>query len=281
MNERELRDALRGAMITTSAPPPMNSTVVLDAARRAARRRRAGMAGAASAFAVVLIAVGAIILFGVPRGGGSIFAGSGPGVSLTTEPPDTQPTWPDGQTDRTATSGPRFDKGVQLVDLLNASVPEAMRAPTDLAPAQGAQLYGGLRNHQAQYEDTIGGKQVWEYQVSIPIGAEGKWGQLMVQVVTAGNQLPDTGCGLTTQLWGLGGECSLVPVGGKELGVAIHPTGDTRFDQWAGYRHLDGTVVFIAQAKTYSRSGLPGLTNLPFTPQQLAELAMDPKFRLS
>src|ERR1041384_4783922 len=117
--------------------------------------------------------------------------------------------------------------------------------------------------------------------VSVPVGAEGKWGHLLAEVHTAGNQVPGEGCDLTAQLWGMGGECSLVTVGDKQIGVTMKPTKDDRFDQWAAYRYPDGTVVFIAQARTYAYTGLPALANLPFTPQQLAELATDPKFHLT
>ena len=74
------------------------------------------------------------------------------------------------------------------------------------------------------------------------------------------------------------GKCSLVPVDGKQVGVSTEPTGDTRFDQWASYKHPDGTVVFLAQGKTFGGTDLPGLTTLPFTVDQLAHLATDPKF---
>jgi hypothetical protein len=282
MNERDLRDALHNAMIAAPAPPPMNSGAVLEAARRATRRRRVGVAGAASAAAAVaLIAVGAILLSGTPRTIAPALAGGGD-VTTTTEPPDnTKPSWPDGQTDRTATTGPRFDKGVQLLDLLTASIPESLRAPTDLKPAAGASYVTELRSHQSQYADTVAGKQIWEYMVSIPIGANGKWGKLLAEVHTAGNQIPGEGCALTTQLWGMGGQCSLITVGGKDLGIATGPANNVQFDQWTSYRHPDGTIVYIAQAKTYNFSGLHSLTTLPLTPQQLAELAMDPKFHLN
>lgn len=286
MTEQEFRNALRGVMTATPAPPSMNSTVVLDAAQRAHRRRRAALAGTASAAAVVLIAAGAIAVTSLTRddnspnlgGVGGPAGGSG---AVTTDAPDTKTSWPDGQTDRTASQGPRADKGVELMDLLTASVPAGLQSPTDLKPAPGAELHGDLRTHQAQFADEVAGKQIWEYMVSIPVGANGKWGRLLAEVHTAGNLVPGDGCALTAKFWGMGGECQLVTVGDKQVGVAIRPTGDDRFDQWAGYRHPDGTVVFIAQARMYQMAGLPELAGVPLTPQQLAELAADPKFHLS
>jgi hypothetical protein len=287
MNEEELKHALRGVMTATPAPAPMNGTAVLDAARHARRRHRATLAGGASAAAVVLIAAGAIIVPSLTRdgGGSSLFgAGGGPAVQPTSNtvanPPDTKTSWPDGQTDRTARQGPRADKATQLLALVDASVPAAWRAPADLKPAPGVDWSGGLRMSQAQYADQVGDKQIWEYMVVVPVGANGKWGRVAVEVHTPGGRDEGEGCDLTAKFWGMGGQCELVPVGDKQVGVAVRPTSDERFDQWAGYRHPDGTVVFVGQAKSYFMTGLPATTELPFTPQQLAALAADPKFHL-
>jgi hypothetical protein len=288
MTEQELRHAMHSAMTATQPPPPMNFAEVLDTAKRAHRRRRTTLAGAASAAAVVLIAVGAIVVASVTGGGTgpSPIEAGGPGVVPTERPgngsgaPDTKTSWPDGQTDRTASQGPRYDKGVQLLDLLTTSVPAGLQSPTELKPVDGKQFHGDLRNHQAQFADEVSGKQVWEYMVSIPVGANGKWGKLLAEVHTAGNKVEGDGCALTATFWGMGGDCQLITVGDKQVGVAVRPTGDDRFDQWASYRHPDGTVVYVAQAKTYFMSGLPGLAELPLTPEQLAALVVDPKFRL-
>lgn len=284
MNEDELKHALRGVITATPAPPSMNGTAVLDAARRARRRRRATLAGAASAATVVLIVAGAMALPALSRNGSTLFGAGGSGVEPTSNtvanPPDTKTSWPDGQTDRTARQGPRADKALQLLAHVDVTVPPAWRAPADLKPAPGVDWSGGLRMHQAQYVDQLGDKQIWEYMVSIPIGANGKWGHFVVQVTTPGNRYEGDGCELTTKFWGMGGECQLVPADGEQIGVVMRPTGDDRLDQWAGYRHPDGTVVFVAQARSYFGTGLPGTTELPFTLQQLAALAADPKFHL-
>ena len=115
--------------------------------------------------------------------------------------------------------------------------------------------------------------------VSIPVGTNGKWGQLLVEVHTAGNSVSGEGCALTATFWGMGGHCQSITVGDKQVGVA-QPTGDDRCDQWASYRHPDGTVVYLAQAKTYRNSGLPSLAELPLTPEQLTALVVEPKFHL-
>jgi hypothetical protein len=279
MNEQELRHAMRGAMSATQAPPPMNPTPVLDAARRAHRNRRATLAGAASSVAVVLVAVAAMLVPSV-RGGGSAVPG-GRQTGHPTSPPGSETSWPNGQTDRTASQGPRFDVGVQLMNLLLASLPAGFSSPPDLQPAPGVEWYGGLRMHQAQFADRVGGREVWEYLAVLPVGGNGKWGRVAVEVHTPGNEDQDDGCALTARFWGLGGNCQLVSVGDRQIGVSQATAGDRAdFDQWAGYRYPDGTVVFVAQATTYAMSGLPEITALPYTPQQLAALAMDPRFHL-
>jgi hypothetical protein len=67
-----------------------------------------------------------------------------------------------------------------------------------------------------------------------------------------------------------------------KVGVVVKPAGDDRIDQWAAYRHADGTVVYAAQSRhaTFGGSDLRPLTELPLTVQQLAALAADPKFDL-
>jgi hypothetical protein len=61
--------------------------------------------------------------------------------------------------------------------------------------------------------------------------------------------------------------------------VVVQPAGDDRFDQWAAYRHPDGVVVFVAQSAKFG-DDQPGLTELPFSVQQLAALACDERFHL-
>lgn len=279
MNNQDLRTALRGIMAATPTPRSMNAFTVLEAARRAKRRRRATLAGLASAAAVAVLATAAIAIPSLNRtSGGPIQIGTAP---TSTSTPNTETSWPDGQTDRTARQGPQADKAVRLMESLTASVPAGLTSPPDLKPAAGVEWSGGLRMHQAQFADRIDGKDIWEYLVTIPVGGNGKWGKLLAQVVSLGNQLPaDDPCALSRQLWGMSGNCVPVSVGDKQVGV-VTGTGDrTQLDMWAGYRHPDGTVVFVGQAKTYFMTGLPGLAEEPFTSQQLAALAVDPKFRL-
>ena len=293
MTEHDLKRALRDAMATTQAPPPMSEVRVLEAAKTAQKHRRAALAGAASAVAVVAIAVTAVVLPG--REGDAVSPGVGPpATSSATDSPtttgtpsttgagseDTETSWPNGQTDRTASSGPRYDRGVSLDELVEEIVPEGYATPTDLTASEGF----ALRYHQAQFRDYVNGDpngdQVWEYYASLPVTKDGGAGTVFVMVVTPGDGgLSGEGCAFADVLWDEASACEDVTVGDGTVGLATGAEGSA-FSQWAGYRHADGTVVYVAQALVDNRSGLTPLAQLPFTQDQLATLATDPRFHL-
>ncbi|HEY7594927.1 MAG TPA: hypothetical protein VH969_17380 [Actinophytocola sp.] len=285
MNEQELRQAMRATMASATVPPPMNETVVLDAARRTERRRRARWAGVGSAVAAVAVVGFAVVVVAVTSGaGGPVGIGSGAPSTLQTPPKatasGTEPSWPDGQTDRTATSGPRFDQGVMLLDALRAVAPPGLGTPEDLQYEDPAYVGGGpLRYHQAQYEDTIHGTQVWEYMAALPVTKGAGVGELLVEVTTAGSGVAGDGCDLPP-LWGLEGSCTEQTVAGRRVGVFTATGGRQDFETWAAYRHEDGTLVYVAQSATYDGSGKPGLGGAPMPVRRLAELATDARFRL-
>jgi hypothetical protein len=67
---------------------------------------------------------------------------------------------------------------------------------------------------------------------------------------------------------------------GRLAHAPVPGTDDRGFDQWAVYRHPDGTVVYVAQAKrSLVGQGTP-LTALPLMAEQLAGLAADERFHL-
>ncbi|KAA2254966.1 hypothetical protein F0L68_29795 [Solihabitans fulvus] len=299
MDERELKDALREVMVASSPPPPMAPEAALRTAHSARRRRRAMLTGGVAALAVVGIAVGAVL---VPRGSGGGLDSAGSGAKLTNSAPptqrltgtathpgsDTKTVWPTGpngkpQTDRTASSGPRFDQGAKLLNQLASSVPAGYAVPENLKAAT-QNWVGPLTHEQAQFEQKVGDREIWQYSATTPVtksGDDSRVGELFTEVDTAGNNLPADLCLLAQKLWGMPGECQVVDVAGKPVGVVTKPTSDRKaFDQWAAYRHPDGTVVYVAQAREYANTGLTGLGELPLTVQQLAALATDPKFRL-
>ena len=294
MNEQEFRHALHDTMTAAAAPPPMSETPVLEAARRAQRRRKARWAGAGSAAAVAVVALVAIVVGGgsgndvpgVPVGGsGTPTASAGGETNAVCRPDrergggtkDTEPSWPNGQTDRTARSGPRFDQGEALLGEVTAVVPAGFGAPDDLDYAEPG-YSGPLRFSQSQYVDTVDGVEVWEYQGVQPVTKDGGVGELFVQVTSPGNLMTGDGCDLRPTLWGLEGDCHEKVVDGKRVGVFDAKDDSGNFDTWAGYRYADGTVVFIAQSLDYPGSAKPAISSPPLSPDRLAELAVDARF---
>ncbi|WP_367137007.1 hypothetical protein [Saccharothrix sp. HUAS TT1] len=313
MNEHELKSALQEAMVASSPPPPMDPGAALDRGRRAQRRRQTALGGGFAGLAVVAIAVGAVLVPNLTGGGGSARvagppSGSAPVVtptglpsappSLTSMPPGaasgtqapgskTSTPWPDGQTDRTATSGPRADKGAELLNDLASSLPPGVRAED--RTRVGFEDYGPMTRHQAQFADYAGDLQVWEYDATTPLVIPGEpgVGELSVRVETRGNtRLGDLeGCAAATK-WPYpvsGGSCELVEVGGEQVAVVTGSAvdgGRNTMDSAAFYRHPDGTRVTVAYASEYLESGHPALSRPALTVAQLAALATDPAFHL-
>lgn len=282
MNEQEFRHALHDTMTAVAEPPPMSETPVLDAARRAQRRRKARWAGAGSAAAVAVVALAAVVLGGnsgddAPGGGVQVGGSVTPTASAGGETKDTE-SWPNGQTDRTARSGPRFDQGEALLGEVTAVVPAGFGAPDDLVYLDPAYSGGPLRRSQAQYRDTVDGVEVWEYQGEQPVTKDGGVGRMFVEVTSPGSGITGDGCDLAPTLWGLEGTCQEKVVDGKRVGVFTATGGRRDFETWAGYRHTDGTVVFVAQSLDYPGSAMPALTSAPLSTDRLAELAVDPRF---
>lgn len=297
MDEHDLRRAMNQAMAHT--PPPMDPAAALSLAQAAHRRRRNALMGGGTAAGVAVIAAGAIALSGA-LGGTAHTAQPGSARSSTVQvtpsaapvpagsaiatPPGsdvpTTPSWPNDQTDRTASSGAQHARGVELLDLMTAALPDGLDSP-DLKWANPGEHHGETRYHQAQYADTVEGVEVWEYMAITPIGADGHYGKLLMEVHTAGNDDPTNPCALAKTLWGMGGKCAVRTVNGKQVGVVSQPTGDDRFEQWAAYRHADGTTVFAAQTRTYEGVSEPALAEQPLTLDQLADLVTADRFALS
>ncbi|MEV4488710.1 hypothetical protein AB0K04_01170 [Micromonospora coxensis] len=291
MNGEELRETLRSEMAEVDAPPPLSAATALAVARRARVRRHTAWACTGAAAAVLAVA-GVAGIAAVDTTGGRGFSAAAPGPASprpTGTAPQTVPTpsetktgqpWPTGpdgqpQEDRTAQAGTRHDQGVRLLDAVVAVVPAGYTAPENLPNQPADEL---PRQHQAQFEDTIDGVDVWSYLSSVTLKQGDRTGRLTVEVHTEGNTLPSEPCDLARTFWGMQGECEVTTVGGRKVGVVVRPTGDDRFDQWAAYRHPDGVVVYVAQARTLGTG--PALTALPFSVAQLAALTGDERFHL-
>ncbi|WP_430497285.1 hypothetical protein ACQRWP_21615 [Micromonospora trifolii] len=275
MNEQELREGLRSEMAGMTPPPPLSTTAALGAARRTHFRRRALWAFLGSA--AVVLAVTGFAAVATPDGHVYQPAGQGPLASPDTKEP--WPTGPDGQPqeDRTARAGSKHDQGVHLLNEAVSVVPSGFTTPED-PPSQSAEERT-LRTHQAQFEERVGGVDVWSYSSSVAV-AQGKGtGRVIVEVHDAGNQLPTEPCDLAQKFWGMRGDCRVETVGAARVGVVVRPGSDDRLDQWSAYRHPDGVVVFVAQGVRLDERR-PALKNLPFSVPQLAALAVDERFHL-
>ncbi|MFG2099339.1 hypothetical protein ACGFJ5_01940 [Micromonospora echinaurantiaca] len=280
MNGEKLRDALRDEMTSTTPPPPLSAHAMLSTARRARMRRRTLWACAGSAAAV--LAVAGVATLATPGTSGYSPAAPPPQAAPHPSSKDTAQPWPTGpdgqpQEDRTARAGAKHDQGIRLLNEIVSVVPAGYTAPENPANQPPDQM--PLRTHQAQFEDTINGVDVWSYMSSATLAKGDRMGRLLVEVHTAGNQLPTEPCALARQFWGMQGECEVVTVGASQVGVVVRPGRDDRFDQWAAYRHPDGAVVFVAQGEKIG-DDQPSLTTLPFSVQQLASLAVDNRFHL-
>ncbi|MFJ6198706.1 hypothetical protein [Micromonospora sp. NPDC092111] len=280
MNGEELRDTLHSEMAATSPPPSLSATAMLSTARRARIRRRT--IGACAGSAATVLAVVGIATAITPGAGGYQPAGPAPQVTPHPSAKDTAQPWPTGpdghpQEDRTARAGSRYDQGVRLLDEITSVVPAGYTAPENRADQPAGDM--PLRSHQAQFEERVNGVDVWSYLSSATLAEGDRMGRLLVEVHTAGNQLPAEPCALARRFWGMQGECQLVTVGAAQVGVVVRPGLDDRFDQWAAYRHPDGVVVFVAQGADLGDER-PSLTGLPFSVRQLASLAVDERFHL-
>ncbi|MFI1988533.1 hypothetical protein [Actinoplanes sp. NPDC020271] len=272
MDENEFRDALRTVVTQSPEPPPMESSTAVAAGRRAERRRTVvACTGAVVALAAVTV-IPARYLSTTP---GTIpVAGPAPSAYATPPPPgsaaggtpdpsESKPSWPaEANGDATADSGPRYQKGKELLNTLLATVPGGYDTPT----GKGAND-DDLQSHQAAIEDPE-----WTYQARVTLTKASAAGELVVEVHEPDNGLPEDPCALAKSFWEIGGQCQVADAGGKKVGVTT-TSGSQGLNQAAAYRYADGTVVFVAQARN-------SLAALPFTTQELASLTVKESFHI-
>ncbi|GAB3860264.1 hypothetical protein ACFPIJ_27925 [Dactylosporangium cerinum] len=298
MNEDDFRVSLRDALDSSTPPPPMSPAAAVTTGRRAVRRRNVVAGGAAVAVTAVVVAVAV----GVAGGGSGSAAphqvGAPPSVAGTAgtaasagatagltppAPGDTKEVFPTGadgqpQQDRTARAGHKFDQGEQLMKDLLAIVPAGYTALDN----PGTDQLVPSRMSQAQFENKVGGKDAWSYLATTQIGKNGGVGQLLVTVYEPG-LIGASGdmCAVAGAFWTAPATCKLVTTtAGVTVGVATG-TSDG-YDQWAAYRHADGTVVFLAQDKADERpgGGDKALAALPLPEDRLAALVTDERFHV-
>ncbi|WP_427892853.1 hypothetical protein ACQHIV_08115 [Kribbella sp. GL6] len=291
MKEEDLGEALHDLMVRTSPPPSMDPATALDQGRRALKRRRITLTGAAVVTLAVGVGVGPalVVHYAGNRPASPMVAGTGPVATTPVQTPSAVSTvtpsapatrksgdpWPEGQTDRTASAGPRADRAVALMNELSSSVPAGFTAP-NLKYPDGR----GMRWPQAQYASNDGEQDYWEYQAIIPVQKGDRVGGLLAMSTTPDGKPATTPCKLAQKFWGGTGTCAVVDVAGKKVGV-VTTKGKSSYDQWAAYRYPDGTVVYVAQTKKTDNDARSPLTQPIFTTNQLAELATSPKFKIS
>ncbi|MEV6241344.1 hypothetical protein [Lentzea sp. NPDC051838] len=274
MNEQDLRNAFEHVLVASSPPPSMDPGQALDVAHRARSKRRASLVGAAVAVLVVGLGVGSALAAN-PGLGRDIMMGAGKLLPQT----EWGPEWPIGQTDRTATNGPQADRAQKLLDELKGVVPLGYDTP-QLKTRSGSDM----QRTQAQVASDKGETpEIWEYMAETPMRKDGKVGWLLAEVSMPNRALPEEPCELAKTFWGMGGDCQVLDVKGLRVGVVRHNTSDRdQFDKWATYRAQDGTIVTIAQDDKYNGGDdYPELDVPVFTEQQLAEFAIDPRFRVT
>jgi hypothetical protein len=287
MNEHEIRRVLEDVVVASSPPPSMDPASVLATARADRRRRRATFGAIGAGAAVVIIAVGAVVVPGLsgtgprigPAAAGPRPSSIGQGVPALTSPPAASEShWPDGQTDRTARSGPRADRATELAEVLTSFLP----AGIDVADATSEISGGPLISHEAEYDATEDGRDLWTYSAALPVAvdavAESGLGRVDLIVSTARSSTPSDPCEAVSQYpREFQGECSLIDVDGAQVGVVEH---GLIAGQVAVHVHEDGTYVRVTQSVTFDHSGRPAMEELPMTVEELAAITVDDRFHV-
>jgi hypothetical protein len=301
MNETDLRRGLDDAVAAGSPPLALDSAGMLAHARRARRVRIAGVSAGSSVLAAA-VALGVVLALPGGASSGGVGAAGQPGCQSAAPSPEGtatatklgkdgkpvpgQPTdapanapsgapacpdpseteWPDGQTDRTARSGPHFQKGVEL-----------QQAATSLLPAGFEAV---LPYTQSQFDHYVGEVQVWDTETILGARKAGHTGTVQVENFSADPTSARTPlCKIAAnQFGGKPADCKTLSSGGKTVVYFAYPADNdsTQLEQWAAYRAPNGAITFVGQARTFTyqaqRNGRP-LTALPFTKSQLLALA--------
>ncbi|WP_199438884.1 hypothetical protein [Umezawaea beigongshangensis] len=293
MNEHEVKRVLEDVVVASGPPPSMDPVAVLEAARAARRRRRATFGAVGAGAAVVIIAVGAVVLPGLSGGGQRVGPAAGPRPTSTVQetPAPTSPPGaaessapPSGRTDPTARSGPRADRAVELVDVLTSMLP----AGVDVADGTHELSGDPLLRAGASYDAVEDGRELWSYSVELPVAADGVAesgvGLVEVLVRTARSGVPADACeAVSAHPRPEHGECTPIDVDGEQVvlveGAADAEDAETA-DQVAVHVHEDGTYVQVIQSLAFPHSGRPAMGELPMTVEELAALTVDERFHV-
>jgi hypothetical protein len=285
MTDTEMKDLFQ-RVLDDPGPPLAGTDRVLGAARRTARRRRAGTAVACSALAAVAVAGAAV---GVPALAGALTptghhaAGSGGTSGTTNSAPPTGGPSPD-QSDVASQSTPATPQGKadRMLAALLAAVPAGYTTPTtDTASDANGQQYE-VRGTQVMPTSQTGennGKG-WHLNASTDVYRGDQAGAVAVTVTDNDQPVPDGDvCQLQIQHQGSGEQsCQTVMVSGTRVRVSVRDLGQYG-KIWYATVFTDGWTTQVQEGQNGLRPGSALLATLPYTPQQLAQLAMNPAFQ--
>lgn len=282
MNEEDLKRAFQD--VVASSPPPMDPGSALGAARKARSQRRASVTGALVALLVVGVGLGSAFAMR-PDGTGELVMGAGQSSSSSTSSgggdASSKVPWPNGQENRTATNGPQADRGVQLLNAISQSAQAAGFQTPDLKHTSSKGAVTDMRRTQAQFDGERGETpERWRYTAWVPVQKDGKLGLVIAEVATPRPDDPSDPCALAKRFWNrTEALCKVREVNGIQVGDATYSEGG-HHTHWITHRAPNGWTVNISQNSDYPGSGYPALDQNPFTADELARVAIDPKFVL-
>lgn len=276
MNEHELRDAFNRVMVASSPPPAMDTQAALDVARRAHRRRRTTLAGAGTALAVVAIAAGAVAAPGLSALRPAPVQPGGQGNASVTETPGPTSTELSNPASGLGTGDPPAEPNEEAVGPGNEKAAGLQEALKSVVPAGYTLAPFTPRSRYLPHSGSPG-----MYQATVLLAQGDGSGSLYILVKTPRSGLPVNSepCAAPPRPGVV--DCQVIDVAGKQ--VSMHGPGPDG-DWQAQYVYPDGTLVEIWQAqRRLGDRGMPDpppLETLPFTVQQHAELAVDPRFKM-
>jgi hypothetical protein len=291
MTDTEMKDLFQ-RVLEDPGPPLAGTDRVLGAARRTARRRRAGTAVACSALAAVAVAgaaVGVPALAGALTPAGHHAAGSG-GTSPTgsasgatnSGPPTGGPSPSHSDVAHESIPATPQGKADRMLAALLAAVPAGYTTPTtDTASDANGQRYE-VRGTQVMPTSQTGennGKG-WHLDASTDVYRGDQAGAVAVTVTDNDQPVPDGDvCQLQIQHQGSGEQsCQTVMVSGTRVRVSVRDLGQYG-KIWYATVFTDGWTTQVQEGQNGLRPGSALLATLPYTPQQLAQLAMNPAFQ--
>jgi hypothetical protein len=288
MTDNQVKELFR-RVLDEPGPPVATSGEVLGGARRTARRRRTGAVVACSALAVVAV-VGAAV--GVPAlaGGLTPVGGTAAGDSGTVTSPaptssgSSRPgaSTPPGDVAHESTPTTNQGKADRMLTALLAAVPAGYTTPTTgtVSDANG-QRYE-VRGTQVLRASETGENngQGWHLNASTDVYRGDQAGAVAVTITDHSQPVPDGDiCALSIQHQGSGEQsCQTVMVGDTRVRVSVRDLGQAG-QIWYATVFRDGWTTQVQEGHHGMRPGSAMLTTLPYTPRQLAQLAMSRAFQ--